>query len=609
MPDKSQDAPHDAYFEDLLVRYLDNQLSPGGLAEFQAMLTADSARCEQLAQWAHQAMLIQESPQECLMEFMDDEPLVGRVSRPDRRRTGSDEPEDPSYQALARSRIHRPVRWALGLVAVTAVVALVVVLAGRRSGRPELPADQEGIARVTSESDSSWGNSMRPRLGEPLQPGRLDLITGVATVTFQSGAEVLLEGPAELELVDGNRGVLHVGRAVARVPKPAIGFRLDTPTTSIVDLGTEFGVSRGRFGGTTVQVYEGKLIVGRHGEAASRRELSAGEALEFSADARETVRPLAFRPDRFIREMPPDSARGKDKGVPYNVSRHETLHVVPAPGSVMVDADLQDWDLSGGFAVHCEPPYGDHYYVQGYMMYDAERLYIAARVGDPRPLCNSIFPESEQAVSDVCWKGGSVQVWLSTDRQWGWPVEAYFPTYSPRRNDPEQQLRDSSKKLVGLIMWYYRPDQRPYLHLAYGMDRHRQTMFSGRTGLQTRPGLNQSGTLDGTGDPSYDDSSRRGRSVNSQGWEGAFRETSDSRGYVMEYAVAWDLLSAAADPPRGGDELAGIWMVHWSDATGRIWKGHIIEGRSAGIPGHPHLHSQTWGRTIYHKTGNLTSQR
>jgi hypothetical protein len=76
----------------------------------------------------------------------------------------------------------------------------------------------------------------------------------------------------------------------------------------------------------------------------------------------------------------------------------------------------------------------------------------------------------------------------------------------------------------------------------------------------------------------------------------------------MEYAVAWDLLSAA-DPPRGGDELAGIWMVHWSDASGRIWKGHIIEGRSPGIPGHPHLHSQTWGRTIYHKTGNLTSQR
>ena len=79
----------------------------------------------------------------------------------------------------------------------------------------------------------------------------------------------------------------------------------------------------------------------------------------------------------------------------------------------MVNGDLREWDLSGGFEVPCEPPYGDHYYVRGYMMYDTERLYIATHVGDPRPLRNSIFPESEQAVSDVCWKGGSVQVWLS----------------------------------------------------------------------------------------------------------------------------------------------------------------------------------------------------
>ena len=73
----------------------------------------------------------------------------------------------------------------------------------------------------------------------------------------------------------------------------------------------------------------------------------------------------------------------------------------------------------------------------------------------------------------------------------------------------------------------------------------------------------------------------------------------------MEYAVPWTLLNAADAPPRGGDELAGIWMVHWSDATGRIWKGHIIEGRSPGIPGHPHLQARTWGRAIYHQTGNL----
>lgn len=43
MPDRPPDTIHDAYFEDLLVRYLDNQLSPAELTEFQAMLAADPA--------------------------------------------------------------------------------------------------------------------------------------------------------------------------------------------------------------------------------------------------------------------------------------------------------------------------------------------------------------------------------------------------------------------------------------------------------------------------------------------------------------------------------------------------------------------------------------
>lgn len=628
MPDKSQATPHDAYFEDLLVRYLDNQLSPAELSEFQTMLAADPARCEQLAAWAHQAMLICETPQACLMEFVGDEPVVGWVSRPDRERSETDGPGDPSDQSLSRSRsretsdgigvdrslttsatssrFRRSMRWGLGLVAVVAVVAFCLVLAGRRGLAPRRPAGQDGIARLTSECDASWGNSVRPRLDEPLQAGRLDLITGIATITFQSGAQVLLEGPAELELLDGNRGLLHAGRAVAKVPTPAIGFKLDTPTTSIIDLGTEFGVARARSGDTTVQVYAGKLTVGRHGDAASQRELSAGEAFEFSADTRAAMRPLPFRPDRFLREMPADQARGKNQGVPYNVSRYETLHVVPAPGPVVIDGDLDDWDVSGGFLARCEPPYGDHYYVQGYMMYDAERLYIAAHVGDPRPLRNSIFPESEQAVSDVCWKGGSIQVWLSTDRQWGWPVEAYYAPYSPRPNDSAQQQRDTSNKLVGLILWYHQPEQRPYLHVAYGMDRHGQILSAGPESVRetTRSRTRESPVRNATEAPRILTNSATGVSD----WQGTFREDPDGQGYVMEYAVPWKRLSAAEDPPQAGDELAGVWMVHWSDAAGRIWKGHVIEGRRPGVPGHPHLQSDTWGRMIYHQTGQLPPQ-
>jgi ferric-dicitrate binding protein FerR (iron transport regulator) len=587
MPDQSQATPHDAYFEDLLVRYLDNQLSPAELSEFQTMLAAAPARCEQLAAWAHQAMLIRETPQACLMEFVGDEPLVGRVSRPDRDRSETGGPGDPPYQSLSRSRsretsdgsgldrslttsatkkrFRRPLRWGLGLVALAAVVAFCIVLAGRRILSPRLPAGQEVVARLTDSLGCSWGTSVTPQPGQSLGPGRLDLVTGVAQITFQSGARLLLEGPAEVELVDGNRGILYKGRALVKVPEQARGFSLNTPTTRIIDLGTEFGVALTDCGSTAVQVYAGKVMAGRHGDRGPKRELTAGEAMEFDADPLQTPRPLAFAPARFLRELPADDTRGKEKGVPYSVSRYDTLHVLPAPRPVVVDGDLGEWDFSGGFEVRCQPPYGDHYYVRGYMLYDAESLYLGAQVGDPQPLRNSIFPESEQAVPDLCWRGGSVQVWLSTDRALGWPVDACLPADDPRRNDPQQSSRKANEKLVGLIMWYYRPEQRPCLQLAYGMDRHRQTMIA-------------------------------------QGWQGAFRENADGRGYVIEYAVPWKLLSAADDPPRGGDVLAGLWMVHWSDAAGRIWKGHVIEGRSPGVPGHPHTKAATWGRMIYHPT-------
>ena len=66
------------------------------------------------------------------------------------------------------------------------------------------------------------------------------MVTGVAEITFQSGARLLLEGPAEVELVDGTRGILYKGRALMKVPEQARGFSLNTPTTSIIDLGTEF---------------------------------------------------------------------------------------------------------------------------------------------------------------------------------------------------------------------------------------------------------------------------------------------------------------------------------------------------------------------------------
>ena len=64
--------------------------------------------------------------------------------------------------------------------------------------------------------------------------------------------------------------------------------------------------------------------------------------------------------------------------------------------------------------------------------------------------------------------------------------------------------------------------------------------------------------------------------------------------------AAWDVMCQ-----RQFGKAAGTARELLKLAADRWEKGHVIEGRSSGVPGHPHTKAATWGRMIYHQTGNL----
>jgi hypothetical protein len=66
--------------------------------------------------------------------------------------------------------------------------------------------------------------------------------SGIAQIEFYQGARVLIEGPAELQLVSSGEATCTRGKLSANVPPQAKGFRINTPKGTIVDLGTEFGL-------------------------------------------------------------------------------------------------------------------------------------------------------------------------------------------------------------------------------------------------------------------------------------------------------------------------------------------------------------------------------
>ena len=104
--------------------------------------------------------------------------------------------------------------------------------------------------------DEKWSLSS-PHEFEAGQSVRLS--EGLAILEFNRGAEVTLQGPAELEIVSDNSGFLHSGKLTATVPPEAIGFEILTPNSRVIDHGTEFGVSVDTNGDSETHVFDGEV--------------------------------------------------------------------------------------------------------------------------------------------------------------------------------------------------------------------------------------------------------------------------------------------------------------------------------------------------------------
>ena len=79
-------------------------------------------------------------------------------------------------------------------------------------------------------------------------------------MVFYSGARVVLQGPAEFQIVSSNEASCSQGRLIAEVPPQARGYRLVTPQMAATDLGTVFGVDV-RQGATELHVFEGSVEI------------------------------------------------------------------------------------------------------------------------------------------------------------------------------------------------------------------------------------------------------------------------------------------------------------------------------------------------------------
>lgn len=145
--------------------------------------------------------------------------------------------------------------------------------------------------------------------GNRVAVGEYQLSQGYAEITLDSGVVLLLEAPVRLQFRSLERIELSEGNLVARVPPQATGFTVDTPSSRIVDLGTEFGVRVEKSGESQVHVLDGEVKV-RASETEDFELIVENQARGF--DLQQQVAIVESQPRRFMRTLPGKSAENPD---------------------------------------------------------------------------------------------------------------------------------------------------------------------------------------------------------------------------------------------------------------------------------------------------------
>ena len=99
------------------------------------------------------------------------------------------------------------------------------------------------FGRIMECRDVVWADSYKPlNNGDLITSNERFLKEGFIRIRMNDGTSAIIEAPSEFRLEQNNRLFLMRGKVTASVPTEAIGFTVRTPSASIVDYGTEFGV-------------------------------------------------------------------------------------------------------------------------------------------------------------------------------------------------------------------------------------------------------------------------------------------------------------------------------------------------------------------------------
>jgi hypothetical protein len=202
-------------------------------------------------------------------------------------------------------------------------------LSPKDSSRTMLP-DQATLprqiaGRVTGVYDCHLADvNAKAVFGQSVAVGQnFTLVSGLMEITYDTGARVIVQGPATYQVDSPRGGFLSVGKLTARVEKKAAGgrksnpqsptsnpsplFAVRTPTAIVTDLGTEFGVEVTDGGRVETYVLQGSVNVARVGDknqtAGAPHTLHQGDAVCLVPEDK-AIHTIEAKPRHFVRSLP-----------------------------------------------------------------------------------------------------------------------------------------------------------------------------------------------------------------------------------------------------------------------------------------------------------------
>ena len=174
-----------------------------------------------------------------------------------------------------------PLRWAVAAVFVAVAVGIAVLNADRQ--HPPFRGAETAVLSKSVGAQFAYGvnGESTPTEGMQLRQGVYELLNGLVEIEYRSGAVLVFRAPATFDLVDEACVRLEDGQLAAHVPPAAVGFRIESPGATIIDLGTDFAVQAVKEQESEVHVFRGAVLLNLHGEkgrTADLLRLFSGEA-------------------------------------------------------------------------------------------------------------------------------------------------------------------------------------------------------------------------------------------------------------------------------------------------------------------------------------------